>query len=87
VPDSIDGNSVGWDPNGATLTFTITDSAVISSNQAFVSVIVDAPGTPNLFCDTVEQREGAFVVTCFSPPPNFSVLDYILVNRPSTIIQ
>jgi hypothetical protein len=88
VDDTFAGNQVGWNPDGSRVTFTITESEVSGPDFSFVSVIVDTLGTDtNFFCDTVKHFPGAFRITCSSPPPNGSFLNYVVENLPSNIIS
>jgi hypothetical protein len=88
ITDSPNGHAVGWDPNGATITFSIDEPAVSGSDSGFVSISVDPSGSDtNHFCNTVTQFEGGFRVTCSTAPEDLAILDYVVENLPQHIIS
>jgi hypothetical protein len=87
VIDLPGGHAVGWDPDGATFVFNILEPAVSGDDTAFVSVIVRGAGGGNFFCDTVFQPPGLFTVSCGTAPTDGSILEYVVANLPSHVIQ
>jgi hypothetical protein len=87
VRDTPNGHAVGWNPDGATVTFTIDEPAVSGAFTGFVSISVEGPGNTNHFCNTISQTLGTFQITCSTGPPETSVLDYVVENLPQHIIE
>lgn len=68
--DAPGGNAVGWNPDGVTNTFIITEPASAAFNTAFITAEAQTfANTVNYFCDMVFQTTGQFTVTCATPPP------------------
>jgi hypothetical protein len=85
--DNPAGNAAGWNPNGVTTTFTISEPAVSSYVEAFIIVeVVQSMGAANHSCDTVAHSSGSFTIICSTPPPNASDLNYVIFNLPPHLI-
>jgi hypothetical protein len=87
VFDTSAGHAVGWNSDGATVTFVIDEEEVTGDANSFVSVKVDPlGGDTNFFCDTVDLFLNAFKITCSIAPPDTSSPDYVVVNLPPNFI-
>jgi hypothetical protein len=88
LQDNAAGNAAGWNPDGVTTFFTITEPEALGSIGSFASVTVDTPLDTNYFCDVVDQGSpgAAFQIRCFSPPVDGDNLDYVVINLPPHLI-
>lgn len=85
VTDTEAGHDVGWDPNGVTSFFTITDPAVSSVTTAFVSFSIGATIVTN--CEGANPGVGQFTFSCEFPPSNNAELQYVVTNLPANVIS
>jgi hypothetical protein len=84
--DNAAGNAVGWNPDGATTFFTISDTDVSGFHNAFISVTVSFGFDTNYSCDVVDQGNPSdtFQIQCSSAPANFEALHYVVINLPAS---
>jgi hypothetical protein len=92
LSDDAAGNALGWNPNGATTSFVIDETAIPQSGAitSFISIIViDNIGTTpeNYFCDVVRLTPSAqeFSIACSLPPNEVDELHYVIENLPPHI--
>jgi hypothetical protein len=87
VTDSTAGHAVGWNPDGGTLGFIITEPAVLDQNTAYVSIEVEGGFDCHVSC----QFTGGFSFRCHpaagsrAGPPNRAELHYIVIELPSHV--
>jgi hypothetical protein len=87
VFDTANGHAVGWDPDGVTTTFSISDTSIASLDEAYISVEVVTLFTTNYFCDTVFQEPGSMDIACASAPIDGVALHYVVENLPAHVIE
>ena len=85
--DDAAGHSVGWNPDGATTFFPISDLDASGGNSAFISVEVSDNVNTNYFCDAIDQSVGSFRIKCSSGPVEGSELHYLIANLPAHVLQ
>jgi hypothetical protein len=85
VTDTPAGHEVGWNPNGVTEFFTITDPAVSSVTTAFVSFSIGATAVTN--CEGANPGVGQFTFSCETPPSEGAELQYMVTNLPANVIS
>jgi hypothetical protein len=86
--DDTAGNTAGWDPNGSTKLFTITESSIVHTGTKMSVVAISL--NDNDFslgsiptCSVVqitEVSDGSFKIGCNNPPTNGAVLGYVVIN-------
>ncbi|MGI0043560.1 MAG: hypothetical protein ACRD47_07600, partial [Nitrososphaeraceae archaeon] len=83
VFDDPAGHAVGWDPNAATNSFSISEPDASGFNTAYVGVTVLGG-----LCQSRDQfPAGTFQIACPSPPNDGAILNYLLVNLPANFVQ
>jgi hypothetical protein len=88
VLDDAAGNAVGWNPDGSTTTFFISEPLIDSLDTSYVNLFIYGGGqiiTPD--CRPVSFSPGQFVFTCDIAPANFDELQYVVENLPAHIIS
>jgi hypothetical protein len=83
--DSPAGNALGWNPDGVTKTFTITEPDVSGLDTGYVSALVEFAGLPN--CQVDSQLTGSFSLICENPPGDSTRLHYVVENLPAHVVQ
>jgi hypothetical protein len=81
--DNAAANALGWNPNGVTTAFTITEPAVSGVNSAYITASVQLGGAPD--CRVTGQFGGGFLLVCDAPPGDFAELHYVVENLPSHV--
>lgn len=78
VLDNGPGHAKGWDPNGATILFTITEANAINLDNTIIlaNVIGPAPNRDPIVCSASPGSIGVFKVICQVAPLNTSQLHY-----------
>jgi ABC-type branched-subunit amino acid transport system substrate-binding protein len=86
VLDGAAGNAVGWNPNGATIEFSIFDSAATNPNESYVSATVLLQVD---YCLAVVQSVGSgrLSMACQTAPPEGAPLHYVITNLPAQVVQ
>ena len=81
LADDAGGNAAGWNPDGATLIFTVTDGAASVGANSVISISTGADATVTGAC-FVRTRTATtnFVITCSVAPANGATLQYMIVN-------
>jgi hypothetical protein len=82
VFDNAAGHAVGWDPNGASTVFTISEPAIVATDGIFFTVEV-----VNTICAVDTHFSGTFQVRCQEAPIDSSALRYVVGNLPEHIVQ
>ena len=84
LTDTPGGNALGWNPNGVSTLFTIDESGILGTNLSFVIVEV-----ADSICVVDEHQSflGTFRVRCQNPPPNNTVLHYVVGNLPGHFVS
>jgi hypothetical protein len=85
VLDNPAGHAVGWDPNGATTTFLISDSSVSDPNISYVSATVLQSGT--IYCLAAFNNPGDIVLACQTAPTEGAPLQYMVTNLPAQVVS
>jgi hypothetical protein len=86
LADLPDGNARGWDPNGATTMFTITEPAVIGFTTSYVGINVQSAGNVVCIVSNIPLEADAFSLACITAPPQDAELHYVVENLPSHMI-
>jgi hypothetical protein len=88
VLDTAGGHAVGWNPDGGTTTFTISEPALNSDESFFTIEVRSDFSNINQLCDVANQVTSAptFFVTCSTAPPNGSELHYVVGSLPLHVI-
>jgi len=88
--DDTAGHAHGWDPNGVTTDFTITDSDVQideeAVDQTFVTVMLRNSHTSNAVCMVNHTDLDHFFMNCIGAPPNGASLHYEIHKLPANPI-
>jgi hypothetical protein len=83
--DNPPGNALGWNPDGFTTVFTITQDITLDSTE--VTVNLNGGGTS--ICNVVDYvltgPEG-FVVACTTAPSNLEELHYVVETLPPHLV-
>ncbi len=83
VNDNGPGHAVGWDPDGVTNNFLITEPSVGSADGTFVSVRLDF----DLGCEATSASSGQFFMICELSPSEGDVLYYLVENLPPHVVS
>jgi hypothetical protein len=86
VNDSPNGHTVGWDPNGATTTFTITEPAITRFFTSYVGINLQQAGNVVCVVTNIPNLGGSFSLACITAPPEDSELHYVVENLPPHVI-
>jgi hypothetical protein len=80
VFDTPAGHAVGWNPDGATTTFTILEPAITAFDSSFP--IIALRNAVNVVCviSDFNPFPGAFSVACITAPPDGTELHYVVEN-------
>jgi hypothetical protein len=85
--DDTAGHAQGWDPNGVTTDFTITDSDVQIDEEAvfqtFVTVMLRNSHTSNSVCMVNHTDLEHFFMNCIGAPPDGAQLHYEIHKLPA----
>jgi hypothetical protein len=84
VRDTPNGHTVGWNPDGATITFIISEPLVEDFDSVFF--IIEVESSANHFCDVTSHISNTFTIDCSSPPANADILNYVVGNLPPHVI-
>jgi hypothetical protein len=88
LPDNGPGNAAGWNPDGATTDFLISEPGIAGPGTMISIVVIDPTTIANHFCDVVRFFQATdFRIACSSPPANGAELDYVVVNLPPHFAQ
>ena len=82
--DDVTGFAAGWNPNGATTEFTITDSDIIHTGSKMSVVAIslhDNSASPVCSVKTIDSG-GEFRVKCTIAPAEGAILGYVLMTPP-----
>jgi hypothetical protein len=79
--DNGEGNTMGWNPNGNRLSFTIFDNQF---NPERSTVIVNTFQSNFVVCNVDYMYDGAFEVNCTNAPANGGQLHYTILNLPAS---
>jgi hypothetical protein len=79
--DNSEGNTIGWNPNGNRMSFTIFDEQF---NPDTSTVIVNTFQSNFVVCNVDYMYDGAFEVNCTNAPANGGQLHYTIVNLPAS---
>lgn len=87
--DNSAGNALGWNPNRAATTFTITEPNAFGSDSS----IVIASVCGGLFCGAAvfpcfvsSDLQGTFLVSCQVAPTNGAELHYAITRLPPHLV-
>ena len=87
LQDNAAGNTRGWNPDGLTDIFTISEPAAISSHGSFISISIVQPNQVNDdFCEVDLINPGpnpTYTLHCQNPPADGSQLHYRVKNLPA----
>ncbi len=88
--DNTAGNARGWDPNGVTTDFTITDHDVQTDEEAqdetFVTLMLRDSHSSNAICMVNHTDFEHFLMNCTAAPPNDAELHYEIHKLPANRI-
>jgi hypothetical protein len=87
LQDNAAGNALGWNPNGVSTLFTISESAIVMHDEVFFIIEVrEGPvvfSHPDCGVATHSAEEETFTVACAaSAPSDGSELHYVVGNLP-----
>ena len=81
--DDSTGNAAGWNPNGATTEFTITDSDIIHTGTKMSVVAINLhDNSASPVCSVKTITGGAFNIKCTIAPAVGAILGYVLMTPP-----
>jgi hypothetical protein len=82
------GNARGWNPDGVTTVFTISDPALTDCVDICPFVNAFAYSATNFQCDVTGVDVGGFNfrVSCSSAPPDGTELYYVVENLPIEVL-
>jgi hypothetical protein len=81
--DNAAGNAAGWNPDGITTSFTISEPD-IAGPGSMISIIIQNLSDVSHFCDVVFFFQAShFNIDCSSAPANFDELHYVVENLPA----
>lgn len=81
LSDNSEGNTMGWNPNGNRISFTIFDDQF---NPETSTVIVNTFQSNFVVCNVDYMYNGAFEVNCNNAPANAGQLHYTIINLPAS---
>ena len=88
--DDTAGHARGWDPNGVTADFTITDGDIQteeeSVDQTLVTLMLRNSHASNAVCMVNHTVEGSFFMNCIGAPPSGAQLHYEVHKLPANPI-
>jgi hypothetical protein len=88
VLDDAAGNAVGWNPDGSTIDFDISEPAVDNVQTTYVNLYVYGGGIPNTpDCRPVSLNPGHLDIRCDIPPQPGDELQYVVENLPPHIVS
>ena len=86
LADDATGNAAGWNPNGSTKLFTITESSIVHTG-AKMSVVAISLHDNNFSilsiptCSVTNIGSGGpFKIGCNNPPTNGAILGYVVIT-------
>lgn len=85
VTDSPEGNSLGWNPNGTDVQFTIAEPCY-QEGDSIVLVNIKDGGTNFEVCNIDYGVNGFFEVYCDEPPSEGSILRYMVLVEDLDVI-
>jgi hypothetical protein len=87
--DNAAGNARGWNPDGATTSFIISERLAGNpsdfGSSAIINVNDDVVTDP--LCNAGQVFGGIISVVCATPPTDGSDLGYTIINLPPNIIS
>jgi hypothetical protein len=88
VLDDAAGNAVGWNPDGSTVDFDISESVAVGVDSTYINLYIYFGGIPiTPACRVITIGTGNFDFHCDSPPPDGSELQYVVENLPPHVVQ
>jgi hypothetical protein len=79
--DNPAGNAQGWNPNGATTTFEISEPAIGTTDGTYVGINLKFAG--NVVCIVSGTNTGlSFSLACITAPPETAELHYVVDKLP-----
>ena len=80
LDDNTAGHAHGWDPNGVTTDFTISDNDIEveeeSGDQTLITLMLRYSHGTNAICMVNHTQEDSFLMNCNTPPANNAQLHY-----------
>jgi len=79
--DNAAGNELGWNPDGVTTQFSITDLDILTIDGSYIDASVEFTG--NLVWIVSAHNGQSFSLACITAPPEESELHYVVEHLPA----
>jgi subtilisin len=89
LPDNAAGNTLGWNPDGSTTTFVISEPLAGDPSDFGSSAIinVDDHVSTDPLCNAGQVFGGVISVVCATAPTDGSDLNYTIMNLPPNVVS